>query len=152
MPSITPTTLLVAGSMTCTLSPALLVWMIRTFLFVPSPAALRHSVPRNIAATRATHRRTVCLFIMIVSLSVGARLSHHPVPQRHPLGIALRGEVLTAIVVEVSARVLCKRVYEQLALHAARHHHPPDGVEVLSRLFIGPRRRAWIERLQAQRC
>ena len=32
IPVITPTTLLVAGSMTWTLSPALLVWMIRTFL------------------------------------------------------------------------------------------------------------------------
>src|SRR5436190_19152847 len=111
MPSITPTTLLVAGSITCTLSPALLVWMIRTFLLSPSPAALRHSVPRTIAATRATHRRAVCLFIMIVSLSVGAaRPSHYPVPERQPLGVVLRREVLAPVVIEVAARILGERV------------------------------------------
>ena len=31
MPLMIPTTLFVTGSITCTLSPALLVWMIRTF-------------------------------------------------------------------------------------------------------------------------
>src|SRR6185369_10273166 len=134
MPSITPTTLLVAGSITCTLSPALLVWMIRTFLLSPSPAALRHSVPRKIAATRATHRRTVCVVIIIVSLSVGAACrSHHPVPERLPLGIVLRGEVLAAVVVEVAARILGERMHEQLALQAASHHrHAPHRVEVLT--------------------
>src|SRR5437762_139064 len=105
------------------LSPALLVWMIRTFLLVPSPAALRHSVPRKIAATRATHRRIVCLFIMLVSLSVGARrLSHHPVAERLPLGVVLRIEMLAAVVEEVSAGRLRERVHEQLALQAARRH------------------------------
>src|SRR6266545_3819284 len=152
MPSITPTTLLVAGSITCTLSPALLVWMIRTFLLVPSPAALRHSVPRKSAATRATHRRIVCLFIMIVSLSVGAcGLSHHPVAERLPLGIVLRLEVLAAVVVEVAARCFGERVDEQLALQAARHHDAPNHIEILPRLFVGPRRRARVERLQPQR-
>src|ERR1041384_3357941 len=132
MPSITPTTLLVAGSMTCTLSPALLVWMIRTFLLVPSPAALRHSVPRKIAATRATHRRAVCLVIMIVSLSVGAaRLPHHPVAERLPFGIVLRREVLAAVVEEVATGIFCERMHEQLALQAARHGHAPHDVEVL---------------------
>src|SRR6476660_7227506 len=131
MPSMTPTTLLVAGSMTCTLSPALLVWMIRTFLLVPSPAALRHSVPRKIAATRATHRRIVCLFIIILSLSVGARrLSHHPVPECLPLRVVLRREVLAAVVKEIAARVLGERVDEQLALQAARHDDAPDHIEI----------------------
>src|SRR6266576_2856106 len=152
MPSITPTTLLVAGSITCTLSPALLVWRIRTFLLVPSPAALRHSVPRKIAATRATHRRIVSLFIMILSLSVGAaRLPHHPVAERHPFGIVLRREMLAAVVKEVAARVLGERMHEQLALQAARHDHgAAHGVEILPLLLVGPRRRAGIERLQAQ--
>src|ERR1051325_2913123 len=114
MPSITPTTLWVAGSMTCTLSPALFVWMIRTFLLSPSPAALRLSVPRKMAATTATHRRIVCLFIMIVSLSVGAaRLPHHPVPERQPFGVVLRREVLAAVVIEVTARVLGERRSEE---------------------------------------
>src|ERR1043166_536521 len=133
------------------LSPALLVWMIRTFFVVPSPAALRLSVPRKIAASRATHRRIVCLLIMIVSLSVGAaRLPHHPVAERLPLGIVLRGEVLPAVVKEVASRVLGERMHEQLALHAARHHrHAPHGIEILARLFVGPRRGARIERLQA---
>src|SRR6185503_1232953 len=129
MPSITPTTLLVAGSMTCTLSPALLVWMMRTFLLVPSPspAALRHSVPRKIAATRATHRRMVCLVIMVVSLSVGAgRLSHHPVAECLPLRIVLRREVLATVVVEVAAGVLGKRMNQELAPDAPGHDDASD--------------------------
>src|SRR6185503_12672682 len=151
MPSITPTTLLVAGSMTCTLSPALLVWMIRTFL-LPWSWAVRPIVHETIAAVTATHRRMVCLFIMIVSLSVGAgRLSHHPVPQRLPLRIVLRGEVLAAVVIEVAARVLGKRMDQELALDAARHDHASYHVKILSRLFFGPRGGAWVERLQAER-
>src|SRR5262245_25595134 len=133
MPSITPTTLLVTGSMTWTLSPALLVWRIRTFL-PPWSWAARPIVHKKIAAVIATPRRINCLFVMIVSLSVGAaRLSHHPVPERLPLGIVLRGEVLTAVVVEVAARLLGERMHEQLAFQAARHHrHAQHGVEVLA--------------------
>src|ERR1044071_219906 len=116
-----PTTLLVAGSITWTLSPALLVWRTRTFL-PPWSWAVRPIVHRKIAAVTATQRRGTCLFVMIVSLSVGAaRLSHHPVAERLPLGIVLRGEMLAAVVIEVAARVLAKRMNEQLALEAARH-------------------------------
>src|SRR6267142_6173942 len=131
MPSMTPTTLLVAGSMTCTLSPALLVWRIRTFL-PPWSWAARPIVHTRIAAVIATPRRITCLFVMIVSLSVGAaRLSHHPVPERLPLGIVLRGEMLAPVVIEVAARNLGKRMDEQLAPQAARHHHAANHIEIL---------------------
>src|SRR6185503_1931543 len=138
-------------SMTCTLSPALLVWMIRTFL-PPWSWAARPIVHTRIAAVIATPRRITCLFVMIVSLSVGAaRLSHDPVPECLPLGIVLRGEVLAAVVIEVAARVLGQRMNEQLALHATWHHDAAKHIEILPRLFVGPGRRPRVERLQAKR-
>src|SRR5258708_23089834 len=67
MPSITPTTLLVAGSMTCTLSPALLVWMIRTFL-PPWSWAARPIVHRKIAADIPPHPGITRLLLLFLGL------------------------------------------------------------------------------------
>src|SRR4029453_5971524 len=112
----------------------------------------RPIVHKKIAAVTATQRRITCLFVMIVSLSVGAaRLSHHPVPERLPLGIVLRGEVLAAVVIEVAARVLGKRMDQELAFDAAGHDDASQGFKVLPGLFVSPRGRARIERLQAER-
>jgi len=52
IPVITPTTVFVTGSMTCTLSPALLVWMIRTF----RSAGLTDTVQRSTTATTVRDR------------------------------------------------------------------------------------------------
>src|SRR5258705_5707630 len=136
--------------MTWTLSPALLVWMIRTFL--SCCCALRHIGHRMIAARSARPRRSTRVLVMIVNLSIPRGLSHYPGSQRLPLRIVLRGEVLAAVVIEVAARRFLERMREQLALHAARRDFPPDDVEVLARFFLRPRRRAGVERLQAHRC
>src|SRR5205814_10277490 len=69
IPSITPTTLLVAGSMICTLSPALLVWMMR--IFFPSLSAARGAGALNaIAAAIARPRRSASVFVIVRSSSV----------------------------------------------------------------------------------
>src|SRR6185436_4842789 len=102
MPSITPTTLLVAGSMMWTLSPALLVWMIRTLL----PAADAGSVNNAAAAAAATavparDRQDTSALIIINSSTASVRFvrllaAEHEGLQRLPLGIVLRGEVFAA--------------------------------------------------------
>src|SRR5215472_3982062 len=61
IPSITPTTLFVAGSITSTLSPALFVWMIRTTLFPAEPAVIAHKMMQTRTSTDPRNTR---LFIV----------------------------------------------------------------------------------------
>src|ERR1700682_4067740 len=86
IPSITPTTLFVAGSMTWTVSPALLVWVIRTTLFV---SAVRETAQKTSPVETARYPRNNCLFLIVVNSSLHQthpliiitalhRLSHDP--------------------------------------------------------------------------
>src|SRR5258705_4250231 len=133
IPEITPTTLFVAGSITWTLSPALLVWMIRTLLCWAAAGI----VQRTIAATTARYRRSVRMFVIVVNsstpLTTALRsLSKHKGFQCLPLGIVLRAEMLAAIVEEVSASLFLERMEEKLALQEAGPGHPLDSLEVLA--------------------
>src|SRR5678815_2295733 len=89
MPSITPTTLLVSGSITWTLSPALLVWMMRTFFC----CAHRPAVQKATAATTMRHRPSACVLVVIVVYSspeaheLCARLYFAAGPMTHVLKI-----------------------------------------------------------------
>src|SRR5215217_2786009 len=127
IPSMMPTTLLVAGSIRWTLSPAELVWMIRTFCCAPSETA--QSV---VAAISVNPERMTRVFV-ILRTSLLRRLSHDPRLENLPLRVVLRREVLAAIVVEVAAGLLFERVNEQSALQAAGNYHAPNGSEVLLR-------------------
>ena len=116
MPSITPTTLLVAGSMTWTLSPALLVWMMRTFV-VRSCAARGAAREEYGDASRSVRR---------VALSASHDRQLLELPSTHAFSVCHSGSfcevaVLAAVVEEIAARLFGERMHEQLALQAARH-------------------------------
>src|SRR6266850_72927 len=86
-----------------------------------------------------------------VSSAAGCAGLFPPYPRSEclPLGVVLGVEVFAAIVEEIAARFLRKRMDQQLALHAAGHDRPlDDNLEVLPGLLLGPRRGAGIERLQ----
>src|SRR5262245_39739739 len=112
MSLISPTTLLVAGSMMWTLSPALLVWMIRTLLCAASGSAPR----LTILSTRTKVREKVLIPLSSHRL---LGLAHDKGPQHLPLGIFLRGEVLPAAVKEVAAGRLFERMNQERALRVA---------------------------------
>src|SRR5262245_58564832 len=130
MPVISPTTLLVAGSISDTLSPALLVWMMRTLCCAESDAA-------NSTATTMAHRAIVRLVIIDSSKPAGLQarpalthgpaglksktrptlsFPHYPCTHGLPLGIVLRGPVLAAAVVEVAAGRFVERVNQERTL------------------------------------
>src|SRR5262245_37045582 len=102
---MTPTTLFVTGSMTWTLSPALLVWMIRTL-----PCAVNEIDAARHAAATARHERIASFFFIIVLQSCRFlsfdSLSQHECFQRLPLRVALRLPVLPPAVKEIAAGLL----------------------------------------------
>src|SRR5947207_1494634 len=112
IPSITPTTLLVAGSMTWTLSPALLVWMIRTLF-----CADRATESKTIAPNTVTERHIAC-WIVIASTPP----TKNPGFQGLPFRIVLRSPVLVAVVKEIATRAFRERMHEQAALREAAGH------------------------------
>ena len=154
-PSMTPTTLLVAGSMTWTLSPALLVWMIRTFLSRMVLSGSGRIVHSMIAAGEREHRDesrvsvrhdrqpfSCCSRVCPITQALGASATRDRSARRSACRRCDRSR---------RPPFLGQRMHEQLALHAAWHGYAPDHIEVLARLFVGPGRRARVERLQAQR-
>src|SRR4249920_2123671 len=145
IPLITPTTVLVAGSMMWTLSPALLVWMIRTLFCAPADV-----VHRAIPATTASHVPTRCVCLIGELLLPG--FAQHPFLHDQPLRVVLRVPVLAAAVIEIAAGRLYQGMNQELALgHAAGYHESPDRFEVLARVLIVPARAAWRQRLQPHR-
>src|SRR5215218_41248 len=145
MSLISPTTLLVAGSMMWTLSPALLVWMIRTLLCAASGSAPRITT----LSTRTKVRERVLITPHSSHRLLG--LPHDEGPQHLPLGILLRGEVLPAAVEEVAACRLFERVNQQRALRVSGQRDAPYGFEVLLRLLFREARSTGRRRLQSQR-
>src|SRR5712692_6514178 len=149
IPVITPTTLFVAGSMTWTLSPALLVWMIRTLLLLS--AALEDRVHRRTPAKIVRYHRNACVLVIVVNSFLSRssmpgvrgkidtplvpRLSKHKRFQRLPFRVVLRLEVLASIVKEIATGLLLERVDQQSAVQAARHEDPLHRREVLARFL-----------------
>src|SRR5262249_278662 len=160
MSLISPTTLLVAGSMMCTLSPALLVWRIRTL-----SAAAVGSVHSKIAEGSASHPRNATPLVMVIVLlklsaqpgpsglptAAPSPLAEHPGLQGLPLRIVLRLPVFAAVVEEIASSVGCQYVDEQPARRVARRHPHANDLEVLARLLLVPRRGPRCERLQPPR-
>src|SRR5690348_10825518 len=103
MPSMTPTTLFVTGSITWMLSPALFVWMMRTLPACACGDAVPIRAARSEAATIAISEEIRFVMVMSFLIRSGSRLAHHERFQRQPLGIGLRLEVLAAVVEEVAA-------------------------------------------------
>src|SRR5258707_9328005 len=107
IPVISPTTLLVVGSMRWILSPALLVWIIRTFF-----GAAPNNVHRRTAAKTVRYRGNTCLFVIVDSFFEPAnkenlRLRYRPLlPSQHPglqylpLRVVLRIELFASRVKE----------------------------------------------------
>src|SRR5689334_21183747 len=148
MPSISPTTLFVTGSITCTLSPALFVWRMRTLPLCAWGDALPIRAASTEAATIASSEEIRRVMVMSSLIGSGRRLAHHESLQRQPFGIVLRLEVLAAVVEEVAASGFLERMDQQHALRAAGHHrHAAHDVEVLPRLLVVPRRLARRKRL-----
>src|SRR2546425_320934 len=132
------------------LSPALLVWIIRTLF-----CAAREMVPSTIPATSMRHRRIGCVLVIVATPSQSDALLQglpkHPRLQCPPLVVVLRAPVLAAAVIEIAAGLFGERVNEESALrHAARHHDPPDRFEILACVLVVPRRGAGRKRLQPQ--
>ena len=85
------------------------------------------------------------------SAAVRQLFAHHPCLDRQPLGVVLRAPVLAAIVIEVATRRFGQRMDQQPALCASRYDQPPNGVEVLPRLLVGPGRLPGRQRLEPER-
>src|SRR6266567_2743733 len=78
-------------------------------------------------------------------------LSHDKGFEGLPRRILLRGELLSAAVMGISAGLFRERMFDQWAVHTARYRHPLDQGEVLARLFFVPARASRRERHQMQR-
>src|ERR1051325_7394474 len=140
---ISPTTVLVAGSIRATLSPALLVWTTRTLL--PS-AAVGPLAPRQTSTTGAAAER------ITPSPFPAEPPPANPCGNRLPLGRRLRRELPPAAVKIVAARFFRERVHQQAALlRMPGHDVSTDRLEVPSRLFVVPRRGAGRQGLQVAR-
>src|SRR2546430_2606560 len=126
IPSITPTTLLVAGSMMCTLSPALLVWMMR--IFFPSLSAARGAGALNaIAAAIARPRRSASVFVIVRSSSVRQSTLSAPATRDRSATLGTTGPPLPCNRVRVDARIGARAQHAGLRIHddrRERSHRP----------------------------
>src|SRR5438067_692113 len=141
-PLISPTTLLVAGSMMWMLSPAEFVCRIRSF----EPCAEsdeKEAAPKRMPM-RAASPAKVCLFIIFAIRCFARRpIAPAPVPrlsnrrllhgladnecfQRQPVGVFLRAELLGAAVVSIATSVFGKGMFEQRALDVSGRSHALD--------------------------
>src|SRR5262245_7892776 len=156
MPVASPTTVLVAASMKCTLSPALLVWTIRTRAPLARIGAVSATQASAIETSASDRMRgvmgRVSLLPSIHSISTrraGAGLAPHPGGEGLVLRVVLRGELAAAIVELVAASGRLERMAQEAALHrVARRHELRHTLEVLARLLLVPRGCARRQRLQ----
>src|SRR5258706_4021300 len=157
IPLISPTTLFVTGSMMWMLSPAELVWMIRSF-GLGAASEEQSTEQRTIPPKTMRHTRNTCLFVTFVTSSfldkpsskktfarrqirytrLFQRGSKHKCFQCQPFRVVLRVKVLASAMSGITASLLRERMSEQRALHAAGHNYPLDQLEVLARLLFVP--------------
>src|SRR5258706_3169484 len=144
------------------LSPAKFVWMMRSFDCCAANGE-NDTAPRAMPAKTARPRNICLLFIFVILLSTkGFReisyrllfrlLSHDKRFEGLPRRILLRGELLSAAVMGISAGLFRERMFNERAVHTAGYRHALDQCEVLARLFFVPARAAGRERHQMQRC